>query len=462
MRRCRGWCEEPRRWVVRMGLRLRPTIAAITLLLVCVEPTQIALAAAPRPVDTASYWDVSYWNNTTLSGHAVHTGIDQALDHDWGSGSPGLGVSRDYFSARWTRAIEFDGGTYRFTMVSDDGVRLYVDDDLVIDQWYDHAPTTFVGDVSLNAGRHRLRVEYYERTGLAVARLSWGLVPSSEGSWRATYHANTRLGAGCMPPVPSTDCRAIVADDPAIDFYWGWGAPRVEMPTDRFSVRWSRMVTFEAGWYEFATRTDDGVRLWVDNQLIIDHWYDQPLTSHVATLFVEGQVPVRMEYYENEGVAAANLKWVRLGDAPHQPEPPAGIVVDDTDAGFVKGGSGVDWGTAAEGYGGHLTWTRSSAAVSPDYNWARWYPDLNLGRYEVFVYIPDRYTTTSQARYWVSHRDGFTLRRIDQSAKGGQWLSLGIFQFRGSNQDYVSLADVTFEPNASRLVGFDAVKWVKE
>jgi hypothetical protein len=59
----------------------------------------------------------------------------------------------------------------------------------------------------------------------------------------------------------------------------------------------------------------------------------------------------------------------------------------------------------------------------------------------------------------VSHRDGFTLRRVDQSANGKRWVSLGTYWFRGTNSEYVSLADVTFEPHASRLVGYDAVKW---
>jgi len=95
----------------------------------------------------------------------------------------------------------------------------------------------------------------------------------------------------------------------------------------------------------------------------------------------------------------------------------------------------------------------------PNYNWARWYPDLTPDRYEVFVYIPDRYTTTSNARYWVSHQSGFTLRQVNQSTTGDRWVSLGTFWFRGSSNDYVSLADITHERYVSRLIAFDAVKW---
>jgi hypothetical protein len=135
------------------------------------------------------------------------------------------------------------------------------------------------------------------------------------------------------------------------------------------------------------------------------------------------------------------------------------VIVDDTDAGFVKGGAPAGWRTVPEGYGGRLTWTRNNDRVWSNYNWARWYPSLDSGRYEVFAYIPERYTTTSQARYWISHASGLTLRIVNQSVNGNRWVSLGTYQFRGTHADYVSLADVTFEPRVTRLIGFDAVKW---
>ncbi len=160
-----------------------------------------------------------------------------------------------------------------------------------------------------------------------------------------------------------------------------------------------------------------------------------------------------MEYYENLEVAGARLTWARVdGDTP-------AIIVEDTDPGFVKGGSATGWHTAAEGHGGHLTWTRNNDWPRYDYNWARWYPSLAPRRYEVFAYIPERYGTTSKARYWVSHRDGFTLRIVDQSAYANRWVSLGTYWFRGSQRDYVSLADATYERYFSRLIAFDALKW---
>jgi hypothetical protein len=124
------------------------------------------------------------------------------------------------------------------------------------------------------------------------------------------------------------------------------------------------------------------------------------------------------------------------------------------------GGASSGWRTANEGYGGRLTWTRNNDRERYNYNWARWYPTLTPGRYEVLVYIPERYSTTSSARYWVAHADGYAPRSVDQSRNGSRWVSLGTYRFDGGNDEYVSLSDVTFEPRLSRLIAFDAVQWV--
>ena len=140
---------------------------------------------------------------------------------------------------------------------------------------------------------------------------------------------------------------------------------------------------------------------------------------------------------------------------------PAGsIIVDDMGVGFTKGGDSTAWHFQLEGFNGHLTWTRNNDYARFNYNWARWYPTLTAGgRYEVFVYIPERYTTTSNARYWVAHRDGFTLKVVNQNNTGNQWVSLGTYYFQGNSNDYVSLSDVTYETYLSRLIAFDAVAW---
>jgi hypothetical protein len=192
---------------------------------------------------------------------------------------------------------------------------------------------------------------------------------------------------------------------------------------------------------------------------LIDEWHDQGFLTHLGMIHLSGDVPVVMEYYENGGAAAARLGWTRVDDIP--PPPPAGeVLVEDDDPGFRQGGAVQSWRTVSGGHGGQYTWTRNNDRWRPGYNWARWYPDLEPGRYEVYVYIPQDHATTTNALYWVAHWDGFTLRAVNQAANRGRWVSLGTYRFRTPGSEYVSLSDITYEPYLSTHIAFDAVKWV--
>ncbi len=112
--------------------------------------------------------------------------------------------------------------------------------------------------------------------------------------------------------------RLLVRNDPNIDFNWGLGSPAATLGVDTFSVRWTGQIQPQfSETYTFQTFTDDGVRLWINNQLIIDHWISPGLATHTGAItLVAGQkVALRMEYYENNGAARAQLSW----SSPSQP-----------------------------------------------------------------------------------------------------------------------------------------------
>jgi hypothetical protein len=75
--------------------------------------------------------------------------------------------------------LSFSAGTYRFYTRVDDGTRLWVDDNLVIDEWHDSGPTTYSYDIYLTEDWHSVRMEYYERSGGALAQLAWAGKPST-------------------------------------------------------------------------------------------------------------------------------------------------------------------------------------------------------------------------------------------------------------------------------------------
>lgn len=100
---------------------------------------------------------------------------ESAVYEDWGNGSPDSTIPSDHFSARYTGTYPFTAsGTYTFKTVADDGVRLYVDGQLLIDEWHDnsvdnaHSATRYMAP-----GNHIIKVEYFDDTGGAVMKLSW-------------------------------------------------------------------------------------------------------------------------------------------------------------------------------------------------------------------------------------------------------------------------------------------------
>jgi hypothetical protein len=106
--------------------------------------------------------------------------------------------------------------------------------------------------------------------------------------------------------------------DAALDFNWGLGSADPRLGTDQFSARWSgRVKTGPAGLYGFSVQSDDGVRLWVNGQLLVNNWSDHPLTENTATLSLpsEAWVNLRLEYYERSGSAVVRLLWTPPGQA---------------------------------------------------------------------------------------------------------------------------------------------------
>ncbi len=102
--------------------------------------------------------------------------LDPTVDFTWGNGSPEPGVVNvDNFKVRWTGEVEIPTtGTYTFHTQTDDGVRLWVNDVLVLENWTDHGSTHDSGDINLKGGqRYPIKLEWYENGGGAICQLSW-------------------------------------------------------------------------------------------------------------------------------------------------------------------------------------------------------------------------------------------------------------------------------------------------
>lgn len=118
--------------------------------------------------------EARYFRGIDPVGVPVLTRIEDAIDHDWGGSEVVPGLS-DSLSAVWTANLEAPfTETYWLITTTDDGVRLWLDGRRVINNWTNHGSTDDVATVNLVAGQfYLLRMEWYENSGSAVARLSW-------------------------------------------------------------------------------------------------------------------------------------------------------------------------------------------------------------------------------------------------------------------------------------------------
>lgn len=109
-----------------------------------------------------------------------------SLSVQWQNGVPAPGVPMEFFAVQATAVGTFPAGTYTAKATYDDGVRIYVDDNLIVDHWTFNHPTTDEVQFTVAEGRHTLRVEYFQITGgfnLSVEVTPAGLGARFAGIW---------------------------------------------------------------------------------------------------------------------------------------------------------------------------------------------------------------------------------------------------------------------------------------
>jgi hypothetical protein len=148
----------------------------------------ITFTVNPPPIGTGIGLRGDYFDNINFTGTRVRR-IDPSVNFDWGGGQPDPAIAADTFSVRWVGQVQPRfGETYTFYTVSDDGIRLWVNNQLLIDNWTDHAPTENFGFIALQAGQlYEIKMEMYENGGGATATLAWSapnvpreIIPSTQ------------------------------------------------------------------------------------------------------------------------------------------------------------------------------------------------------------------------------------------------------------------------------------------
>ena len=130
----------------------------------------------------------TYYNNIDFTGTAVQR-VDQSINFDWNGAAPIAGIDGSSWSARWEGNLTANATeTYTFHATVDDGVRLWVNNVLLIDSWQYQAATTYSGSINLVAGQqYAVRMEYFQGGGGSSAKLEWSsasnlreVIPSSQ------------------------------------------------------------------------------------------------------------------------------------------------------------------------------------------------------------------------------------------------------------------------------------------
>jgi glucose/arabinose dehydrogenase len=253
---------------------------------------------APPTTCPKGQYLAEYFANRSLSGSPTFSRCESAIANNWASGGPGYGVGVDNFSVRWTGRFDVTAGIYSFTARADDGVRLWLDRQQLLNAWADHRATTYRASKTLAAGEHEVKLEYYENGGDAVAALAWrGCAPRR---WVAEYFNNRTL----------TGTPTFSRCDQAVNFDWGKGGPKKGVSTNNFSARWVGRFAFQARTYRFTARTSDGIRVRVDGSRVINQWRDQTTRMFIATRrMTAGEHEVRVEWYERSAKALAKVSW---------------------------------------------------------------------------------------------------------------------------------------------------------
>jgi metal-sulfur cluster biosynthetic enzyme len=200
---------------------------------------------------------------------------------------------------------------------------LWVNGQLLINQWKHQATTEYSGSIDLQAGqKYDIRVEYFDGTGDANIDLSWSSPSTSKQIIPQSRLSHVPAPA---PMVGSGDGLAVTyydnkdftgrtgsRVDASLNLNWRNQPPLSGFGEDFWSARWTGQVQAQySQTYTFHARANDGVRLWVNGQLLINQWKEQGTTEYSGSIALQAgqRYDIKLEYFDATGDANIDLAW---------------------------------------------------------------------------------------------------------------------------------------------------------
>jgi hypothetical protein len=262
----------------------------------------------------------SYFKEPGLVGPVTER-VDEVVDFNWGPMAPMANFPADHFSVRWDGEIEsIIAGSYAFHVAGSEGARLWVNGRSLIDRRANQSQREHSGIIQLEGRQlYPIRLEYFEGGGDAAIHLLW-TPPQSEkavipGGQLSHFPAQEPMRNGLLGSYhrgSNFKGDPIERIDRVIDFAWSGTGPMPGFGINYFSVRWEGEVEAPiSGPVTFRATTDDGVRLWVGGQLIIDEWRPREPTESLGEIILQAgrRYPLRMDYYQATKQASARFAW---------------------------------------------------------------------------------------------------------------------------------------------------------
>jgi len=264
-----------------------------------------------------------YYNTTNLTGPVVMR-LDETIDFDWRGNPPLLGVTKDFFSVRWMGQIEAPtADTYTIHFGTDDGGRIFLDDQLVADDWGRPGPGETSATVKMLAGeKHRLKLEYVEVVEEARAQLWWStpslartIVPRDRlyaASFDSEHEADISGSEGLLATYfndTAFKSNSFTRVDPEIDFHWKGGPPAPGISSNGCSIRWSgNLLVTNSGDYRFYIVSGAPIRFFINDKLLSNPWLAAQQTM-MTTLQAGERCDLRLEVRATNNMNPVRLLW---------------------------------------------------------------------------------------------------------------------------------------------------------